>query len=80
MKILITGGDKKKKKSLHTTLFTKHDIMVIGRDIFDLTIPTETLKFFSICKNLITKKELFPQPFYLKFYIFRTKSRLIKFN
>ena len=47
MKILITGGDGYIAKSLYTTLFTKHNITVVNRNIVDLSGPFETLKYFS---------------------------------
>jgi nucleoside-diphosphate-sugar epimerase len=47
VKILITGGDGYIAKSLYTTLFTKHNITVVNRNIVDLSGPFETLKYFS---------------------------------
>lgn len=47
MKILITGGNGYIGRSLHSYLYSKHDVTIVGRQDFDLTNPYETIKFFS---------------------------------
>ena len=47
MKILITGKNGYVGRSLHSYLYSKHDITIIGRQDLDLTNPNETSKFFS---------------------------------
>jgi UDP-glucose 4-epimerase len=47
MKILITGKNGYIGRSLHSYLYSKYDITVIGRQDFDLTDSFETAKFFS---------------------------------
>ena len=46
MKILITGGNGYIAKSIHSLLYTKYDITLVGRQDFDLTDYTATCKFF----------------------------------
>ena len=47
MKILITGKNGYIGRSLHSYLYSKHDVTIVGRQDFDLTNPYETIKFFS---------------------------------
>ena len=47
MRILITGKNGYVGRSLHSYLYSKHDITIIGRQDLDLTNPNETSKFFS---------------------------------
>ena len=47
MKILITGKNGYIGRSLHSYLYSKHDVTIVGRQDFDLTNPHETIKFFS---------------------------------
>ena len=44
MRILITGKNGYVGRSLHSYLYSKHDITIIGRQDLDLTNPNETSK------------------------------------
>lgn len=46
MKILITGKSGYIARSLHSRLYAKHDVTVIGRQDFDLTDRNATYEFF----------------------------------
>ena len=46
MKILITGGNGYIAKSIHSSLSTKYDITLVGRQDFDLTNYAATCEFF----------------------------------
>jgi GDP-L-fucose synthase len=47
MKILITGKSGYIARSIHSYLYSKYDITIVGRQDFDLTDQFETLKYFS---------------------------------
>jgi len=47
MKILITGKSGYIARSIHSYLYSKYDITIVGRQDFDLTDSFETLKYFS---------------------------------
>jgi len=46
MKILITGKNGYVGRSLHSYLYSKHDVTIVGRQDFDLTDWNETNKWF----------------------------------
>jgi len=47
MKILITGKSGYIARSIHSYLYSKYDITIVGRQDFDLTNSSETLEYFS---------------------------------
>jgi GDP-L-fucose synthase len=47
MKILITGKSGYIARSIHSYLYSKYDVTIVGRQDFDLTDQFETLKYFS---------------------------------